>query len=489
MKTAEEIPITEAPTLPAVRVLIVDPSEDDFNLIKGFIQAIPYQQFIIDWCGDYVDGLYAFHESNHDIYFIDYYLGNKTGIDLLKQAITMKCKDPMILMTGHGDHNIDMEAMRSGAADYLLKSELTSEKLDRCIRYSVMQASTLKQSHANERKFQAIFERSRDFLFVATHQLELTDVNDAASELLGYTKDELCQLSIYDLMLHDHEKEELAERLKKGKEIIDLQIVFLTHTKFKKNFILSTSFELDSFGNPYIQGIIRDTTLLKKVLDIKLQSEKLEAKGMVIRTLAHEIRNPLHNITISLGCLKSEVNEDNNEFLRVIERNSKRINDLINQLMDSNQYHKMKLEVTPLQLVLQDTLEKAADQITLNKTKLILNFPKEDADALVDKEQLEIAFLNVITNAVEAMPQDRGELTISISPQYDFHNVIIHDNGSGMSEENAKKVFEPYFTSKPKGLGLGLAATHAIVQSHKADITVHSVLNQGTTFTFTFPAL
>ncbi len=472
-----------------VRILIIDDDEGDFWIIRDFIQDIPEQKFQIDWCPDYKKGSYALGNSTHDIYFIDYYLGAKTGIDLLKEAMEHECKEPIILLTGQGNQKIDLEAMRYGAVDYLIKSQLTSEQLDRCIRYSLERAATLKESRASEKKFRTIFERSSDVIFIANNQLDFKNVNSAATDLFGYGHDELLLLNLSKLFADRAEKEGILKKLNDQKEIVDHKIELLTRDKIKKSCILSASLETDPIGNPYVQGIIHDISLLQRVEEIKLQSEKLEAKGITIRTLAHEIRNPLHNIILSLGYLKSETSSENQEFLNVIDRNSKRINDLINELMDSNQYYKMKLEVMPLQVVMKEAIEKAVDQIQLNKITLNCTYPPADANALVDKEKMKTAFLNIIVNAIEAMDEEMGELTVVISSQPNFHKVQIKDNGRGMSPESIARLFEPYFTTKPKGMGLGLAATHAILQSHKADIEVSSAENMGTTFTITFAAL
>ena len=107
---------------------------------------------------------------------------------------------------------------------------------------------------------------------------------------------------------------------------------------------------------------------------------------------------------------------------------------------------------------------------------------------LANKEKLKIAFLNIIINAVEAVPTMTGELGIAVDTVRDSHIVTIRDNGCGIPEENISRLFEPYFTSKRNGMGLGLAATLNILQSHKASIDVTSVMKQGTTFTITFPA-
>jgi signal transduction histidine kinase len=107
---------------------------------------------------------------------------------------------------------------------------------------------------------------------------------------------------------------------------------------------------------------------------------------------------------------------------------------------------------------------------------------------MANKEKLRIAFLNIVINAVEAMEPGQGTLTLTIDTVKDAHVVVIKDNGCGIPEENISRLFEPYFTSKRNGMGLGLAATLNILQSHKAHVDVTSVLKSGTTFTITFPA-
>jgi len=105
---------------------------------------------------------------------------------------------------------------------------------------------------------------------------------------------------------------------------------------------------------------------------------------------------------------------------------------------------------------------------------------------MADTEKLKIAFLNIIINAVEAMEEGSGLLEISVMEDLHSHLVHIKDNGCGISEENLSKLFEPYFTSKRNGMGLGLATSLNIIQSHKASIEVQSNPNQGTVFMLQF---
>ena len=138
-----------------IKVLVVEDEEEDFLLTKDLLLSIPdADKWTIDWCYKYKEALTIIEKKHYDIYFIDYFLGGRTGLDLLRQAIAMQCYDPIILLTGKGNHEIDMEAMRFGTMDYLVKSELNTEKLERAIRYALEKTQTLKQLRVSEQTFQ-----------------------------------------------------------------------------------------------------------------------------------------------------------------------------------------------------------------------------------------------------------------------------------------------------------------------------------------------
>src|ERR1700712_4094164 len=174
-----------------IKVLVIDDDEDDFLIISDFISDIPEGKFETVWCNGYTKALKQIELKKHDIYFIDYRLGIQTGIDLVKQAIAMQCEEPLILLTGKGNTAIDREAMKFGATDYLIKGDLTAEKMERCIRYSMERTASLKALKASERKYRSVFEKSRDAVFIANENLELLDVNEAMGELLNLDAEEI----------------------------------------------------------------------------------------------------------------------------------------------------------------------------------------------------------------------------------------------------------------------------------------------------------
>jgi PAS domain S-box-containing protein len=476
-------------TLPnPVRILIVDDDEEDFFITSEYIKSIDHgEKFIVEWCSDYKEALDLVCRSAYHMYFIDYRLGAKTGLELIQEAIKNHCNEPFVLLTGKGNKEIDVKTMQAGAADYLVKSELNPEKLERCIRYALDRHRFLMELKANEQKFRNIFERSKDAVFITDENLVFKDVNEATCKLLQKSKEELLETSLYQMITNAEDRQLIEAELNKKGEVGDIEVELLTTNKDNIG-ILSISRQRDMNGMVFTQGIIHDITNLKKAERATLQAEKLKAAGRFVQTLAHEVRNPLNNIHLALEQLNGDIKGENSEiYLEIITRNSHRISSLITELLNSSRPIETPLEKTSLQNALEQSVAAAIDRITLNRINLQTHYANSEAHIMADISKLKIAFLNIIINAVEAMQPDTGILTISLTSDEQQHKVSLTDNGIGISEENLSHLFEPYFTSKRNGLGLGLASTLNILQSHKAQVEVHSKPGKGTTFTISFP--
>lgn len=471
-----------------VRILIVDDDEDDYLITSEYIRNIPGSNFELTWCYKYEDALELMCANDYDLYFTDYRLGAKSGVDLLKELIGQGCEVPIILLTGKGNREVDMEAMQLGAVDYLIKTELTVEKMERSIRYALERAASLRALKANERKYRSVFEKSKDLVFLADDMLDFQDVNNAAQSLLGYSKEELLQMNLCDLIDQAQHKKYLLHTIQTKKEINDWEVVLTSKTGEKKICMLTAAKDDQYHEIEFIQGIIHDITNLRKEEKATLQAEKLAAAGRLVRTLAHEVRNPLNNITLSVEQLAQEpVSEGAELYLNIIQRNSKRISSLISELLNTSKPSEVVLEEAILQTITDDVISAALDRITLKHIQLSVNYPEDAILILADKEKLKLALQNIVINAIEAMVDGTGKLTLSLHLLPDAAVLNIHDNGCGISEENVARLYEPYFTQKRNGMGLGLAFTLNIIQAHKASIDVNSREGEGTTFTVTFP--
>ena len=174
-------------------------------------------------------------------------------------------------------------------------------------------------------------------------------------------------------------------------------------------------------------------------------------------------------------------------FSNIIGRNGNRINHLITELMNSSAPSELLMQKISLLQILDESINEAKDRIELQNVELKKDYLKDDVSIMADGQKLKIAFLNIIINAVEAMPKDKGQLMISLKRKNDSqYAVLIQDNGYGISSENLTKLFEPYFTTKKTGMGLGLSSTLNILQSHNAAVEVDSDVNKGTVFKLLF---
>ncbi|MFT3682452.1 MAG: CHASE3 domain-containing protein [Ferruginibacter sp.] len=214
--------------------------------------------------------------------------------------------------------------------------------------------------------------------------------------------------------------------------------------------------------------------------------EKFTATGRIARTIAHEVRNPLTNINLATSQLKTDLSADdeNTQYLfDIIDRNSNRINKLISDLLHSTKFSDLNFKSMDVNELVDETLAMAEDRIELSQVKIEKNYGAA-CQINVDVEKIKIAILNIIINAMEAM-EDSDKSVLKISTKTEGANCIITiaDNGVGMDETTLGKLFEPYFTNKPNGNGLGLANTQNIIFNHKGTVNVISSPGQGTIFT------
>lgn len=470
-----------------LKILVIDDDDDDLFLTCEFLNAIDTFQLEIETETNYGRACQKTHENRHDIYIIDYLLGPHTGVELILECVKIGVNKPYILLTGKGDKLIDIEATKAGAYDYLIKSEINTELLERSLRYSMQRYVAYQAVVESEKKFRDIFDKTTDIIFVLNSDMQFINFNAAMSRVLGYEKNDLLNKPITSLFAIVAEGKKFASKLSHDIKGNNEEVELLTKADDTKTFIISyTKIETESQKTEY-QGILFDYTTIKKSLADELLKEKTEATNQLVRTLAHEIRNPLTNIDLSVSQLENDVKDDQKFYIDIIQRNSKRINDLIRELVSISKPHENKLEKLNLQTLLDETLKRAKDRIELKKIKVQKNLPPASIYVIADNGKMQIAILNIIINAIEAMESNKGVLQISAISDENNLQISITDNGTGIEPEHLARLFQPYFTGKKNGMGLGLANTHSVVKSHNGDINVNSAPGKGTKFTIWLP--
>jgi signal transduction histidine kinase len=190
----------------------------------------------------------------------------------------------------------------------------------------------------------------------------------------------------------------------------------VTRNKARKYCILSLSYCDKDKGDQYFQGIIHDITNIKKAERETLQAEKFATTGRLVRTLGHEIRNPLTNIFLSVEGLEPSItSEEGQKYWQIIDRNSKRIGELVSQLLNSSRPEDIVMEKSDLQKIVEETLTLALDRIKLKGITTEIIATGGNKWIMANPEKLKIAFLNIVTNAIEAMKPETGHLEIQIT--------------------------------------------------------------------------
>lgn len=227
----------------------------------------------------------------------------------------------------------------------------------------------------------------------------------------------------------------------------------------------------------------------RELIEIR-REEKFASTGRIARMIAHEVRNPLTNIDLALTQINDEIkneSEDIHFLADIIKRNSLRINQLITQLLNATRVDDLNLEKISINQLLDEALVLAKDRIDLDGIEVVKNYTSEPCLISVDKEKLKIAFLNILINGIEAMKQaEKATLTLKTWTEDNKVKISMTDSGIGMDETALSKLFEAYYTTKPKGNGLGLTNTQNIILNHKGSIDVESIPGSGTTFTIAF---
>ena len=226
--------------------------------------------------------------------------------------------------------------------------------------------------------------------------------------------------------------------------------------------------------------------------NLALQTEKLSALGRMAAGIAHEINNPLGGILLYSTNLLKKVPKEGplKEGLEIIIQETMRCKIIIQDLLEFSREKEPEKTFANINSIIEKTLSMLENEFRLHHIRVERLLSSEMPDIFVDVNQMHQVFVNLLLNAVEAI-QDNGVITIRsrLDPGQNCVIVEITDTGSGIPSENMLKVFEPFFSTKAKGTGLGLAVSYRIIRNHQGDIQVSSQPGQGTRFTIEIPLL
>lgn len=314
---------------------------------------------------------------------------------------------------------------------------------------------------------------------------ECTRLNEAAEAIFHKKAEDMMHQSMTEIQLENQRSPLFASYVR----IVESGEPLRTETEFTREGHVSI---LSISAVRLLDGLVitfTDITEAKRQAALVAEGERLSVTGRFARMVGHEVRNPLTNIQLALDQLESEgIAPEQQLYLDILRRNSHRIGQLITEMLHTSRPLEVKMEQGSLNEVLADAYARVRDRCELRKAKAELRLDPSLGTVPIDRSTLTVAFTNLLVNAVEAMAEGNGRLEIRSERLKDRIQVTVRDNGKGMSAEDRERIFQPFFSGRKGGMGLGLTEARNIFNAHGVLLTVESELGKGTTFKLLFPA-
>ncbi len=505
------------------KILAVDDDPRNIDILKHLLKDMCELSSASN--GD--EALQKVNEFMPDIVLLDIMMSGMNGYDIcrkIKESNNIHTK--VILVSAKAMLDERLMGYEAGADDYIVKPFDHEEFLAKIRIFLKLKAVEDEFRSLNSTLESAVLERTKqlveaekvassakayveniiksmvDPLIVFSLVGKVQKVNHAAERVLSYTADEFMSLGIEDLILEQDILSDLnlVSTLKEG-VIRNRSLTFISKDQRNIPVIFSSSVICDDQG--VISGIVcvaKDMTEQKKVeLENEtmqqqiIQASKLASIGEMAAGIAHEINNPLTIIQGNLEIIGEYFEEKKNtEFLKVIKKQQNSVDRITNIIRGLKNYSRVDSSVQAV-INLHDVLDQSISILEYiyknDNIKIVKNYQSLKPLSRGNVGKFQQVAINFITNARDALEAKSGGV-VEVRTKDQGNELIVQfiDNGSGIEKNIMKKIFEPFFTSKPvgKGTGLGLSIALSIINEMNGKIAVESEVNQGTVFTLTF---
>jgi len=395
--------------------------------------------------------------------------------------------------------------VKEGNLDYRITEKLNDEFFDLAEAFNNMGISLQEQSERIESmqmRYRILFESAGDAIFILEAEGDeagrILSANKAAADMHGYSIEELLTLNISDLDVAE-DMEKIPDRFRRMMAGAWIKDVVRHRRKDGTIFPIEISAGLMEYGGDrYILAFDRDITERVQTEEALQRSKQLAMVGEMAAGLMHEIKNPLAGIKVSMEVLSSELEmsqEDREVMLRVINEVN-RIETLLRNMLDYARPPKPDFYPCDINQLLETSVKNTELSLRSpaygNLKGKNFAFVRQMDERLplitADSSKLLQVFLNLLLNAVEASPEG-GTITLRTNTNAEGNGVeiMIADTGRGMETDTLAKIFQPFYTTKPKGSGLGLAISKRLVEQHQGSIEAKSTSGRGTIITITLP--
>jgi PAS domain S-box-containing protein len=477
--------------------------EDDAGLAALLKKSMERRGYTIDIAENGEEGLAKVASASYDVLLVDYLMPKMGGVEAIRALSEQRIPVPIIMVTGEGNVEVAVEALKLGAADYIAKDiqmkylELLPAVIEKVIskQQLVREREQIYEAFTeSEARYRRLFESNPHPLWVYDLEtLRFLAVNEAAVKHYGFSLDEFLTMTIEDIRPSEDAPKQF-ENVFQVTSGSDRSGIVLRHRK-KDGTIIDVEIVSHalSFGGRQSEVVLaNDITERIKVEEERLRTQKLESLGILAGGLAHDFNNLLTSILGNISLAQLDTQEGGPVYRRLeeAEKASLCARNLTQQLLTfSKGGHPVKKPVLLGELV----RESAGFALRGSRSRCAFIIPEDLRPVYADEGQITQVINNLVINAVQAMPEGGlvtvtcGNVTVGragslpLSPG-DYVRLSVADHGIGISKEYFEKIFDPYFTTKQKGSGLGLATSYSIVKRHDGHIAVESELGKGAVF-------
>jgi PAS domain S-box-containing protein len=493
-----------------LRVLHVEDSLSDVALITRHLTRAGYE--LTSDRVDTLETMKAALEANEcDVILCDYSMPRFNALKALALMKEMDLDIPFIIISGTVGEAMAVEAMRAGAQDYLMKDNLV--RLGATIERELHEAEnrSARRRAEDQLRLQSVaLESAANAIMITDAEGKIIWVNPAFSRTTGYSFEEAAGKNPRLLKSGKQDPEfyqQMWETIRSGEVWRNTVINRRKDGTLNHEDMTITPIRDNTGKIAHFVAIKQDITELQQALsEVKKKNEelasmtqqlwhasKLATMGELAASIAHELNNPLATVALRAETLMMQIPEEKRKPLEIIAQEVDRMATLVNDLLLFSRRSHRQISTVDVREEIANSVEFVHYHLRNRKIEVVRDFAESLPTILADRQQLRQLFLNLLTNASDAMPQG-GKLTVraAATDLDDAPAVAIDfvDTGEGIAAENLEKLWEPFFTTKPqgKGTGLGLAICRRICEEHGGAINIESQVGAGTTVRSVLPA-
>ena len=473
----------------ALSVLLIEDNPVDARLVSGLLK-VSSESLNCRPISRLADALQVLNAVQFDVILLDLNLEDSSGYETFSRIHQAASSAAIVVLSGSDDEELAIRTVREGAQDYLVKGSFDGRLLLRSVRYAFERKQAEEALRHSEATVRAIFENSVDAIAIIDRGAALMEANSAAAALLGLSRDQLVQTRLLDF--GDEELENEWNRFQNSRQAWGR---FWVRRDDGTQRLVDCSFNAGILPERHLV-VLRDVTEQQNLEDQLRQSQKMEAVGRLAGGVAHDFNNILGIISGYAELIQLNATDTAQKFraekvLAAIEKAAS----LTKQLLAFGR----RQVLSPKLLNVAGVLTELSGMVRVMVGAEIQVIIHQQSTGMVhaDQGQLEQVLLNLAANARDAMPNG-GILTIKLEnylstgsnpqvPDGDYILLSVSDTGIGMDPDTQSRIFEPFFSTKRTGSGLGLSTVYGIVKQSGGHITVESQLGIGSTFNIYLP--